>query len=328
MAKPGNVTLALTLIIASNFFYGLGENIANAYLPQLAKTGSIGRLSSFGFSLGYLGGLLALGLALWYVSHAQAAQQAANSFVPVTVLIASAIYAIASLPALFILRERPPPNSNTHQVNSSSIYTTFIQLRRTLMQLRDLPDLAKLYWAAAFYQSGVAVVITVAAIYAQQAMGFTQQESIMLILLVNITAAIGAFGFGFLQDRIGAKTTLLITLAGWLLMVALMLLTESRNAFWLAANIAGLCLGSSQSVGRALAGQLAPRDRCAEFYGMWGFFVRLAGIAGPLFYGLIHYFAGNNHRAAMLGTGLFFVAGILLVSRIDIARGIKCVEPH
>jgi UMF1 family MFS transporter len=171
------------------------------------------------------------------------------------------------------------------------------------------------------YQSGVQTVIALAAIYAQQAMGFTTQDTIVLVMLVNITASVGAFLFGQWQDRLGHRKTLALTLLGWCSMVLIAYLTTDRLGFWVAANIAGVCLGASQSAGRALVGYLAPADRHAEFFGLWGFAVKLASILGPLTYGAVTWLTDNDHRNAMLVTGMFFVLGLVVLFSVDPERG-------
>ena len=163
------------------------------------------------------------------------------------------------------------------------------------------------------YQSGVQTVIALSAIYAQMAMGFTTQDTIVLVLLVNITASLGAFLFGQWQDRLGHRRTLALTLLGWCAMVLIAYFTTDRMGFWVAANIAGVCLGASQSAGRALVGYLAPADRHAEFFGLWGFAVKLASILGPLTYGAVTWLTDNDHRSAMLITGVFFVLGLVVL---------------
>jgi len=142
----------------------------------------------------------------------------------------------------------------------------------------------------------------------------------MLVFLVNIASAAGAFLFGYWQDRIGHRRALTITLFGWLLMVGLAGIGRSVELFWLAAAVAGLCMGSSQSCGRAIVGLMAPSDRLAEFYGLWTFAVRLAAIIGPVTYGLVTWVTVGNHRLAILVTGLFFVAALLILRGIDISR--------
>ena len=164
-------------------------------------------------------------------------------------------------------------------------------------------------------------VITLAAVYAQQAMHFTTQQTIVMILIVNITAALGAFAFGYVQDKLGHKLSLALTLLGWLVMVGLAYTATTPNRFWLAANIAGLCLGASQSAGRALVGYLSPKSHRAEFFGLWGWAVKLASILGPMTYGAVVWITAGNHRMGMLLTGIYFLIGLFVLATIDVKRG-------
>jgi UMF1 family MFS transporter len=160
-----------------------------------------------------------------------------------------------------------------------------------------------------------------AAIYAEQALGFETADTVRLILLVNITAAIGAAVFGQVQDRLGHVRTLALTLGGWLLAIGLAWLSTGPGMFWLAANVVGICLGASQSAGRALVGYLSPAARRAEFFGLWGVAVKLSSILGPVSYGLVSWVSGGDHRLAMLITGTFFLAGLAMLRSVDTARG-------
>jgi MFS transporter, UMF1 family len=192
---------------------------------------------------------------------------------------------------------------------------------QTLRHATQFKDLLRFLCCIVLYQSGVQTVIALAAIYAQEAMNFTTQETIVLVLLVNITASLGAFLFGQWQDRLGHRRTLALTLLGWCSMVLIAYLTTDRVGFWVAANIAGVCLGASQSAGRALVGYLTPADRHAEFFGLWGLAVKLASILGPLTYGAVTWLTDNDHRTAMLITGMFFVLGLVVLKSIDPERG-------
>jgi UMF1 family MFS transporter len=125
------------------------------------------------------------------------------------------------------------------------------------------------------------------------------------------------------QDRIGHKPTIAITLALWLAMIVVAYVSTTRVEFWIAANLAGLALGASQSAGRALTGLLAPPARRAEFFGLWGLVTRASAIVGPVAYGAITWATGNQHRPAMLATGTFFVAGLALLVGLDVQRGYR-----
>jgi len=321
LAQPGNVALAIVLVILANWFYNTGESLVGAFLPELARPHALGKVSGWGWAFGYFGGMLTLGLSLAWVLAAQARGETAAQFVPVTMLITAAVFAIASVPIFLVLRERARP-----QGGAAGSGDAFARLRRTWRESGRFVDFRRLLVCGAFYQAGIAVVIALAAIYAEQVMRFTQTQTMALIFVVNIASAMGAFGFGYLQDRLGHRRALALTLVGWIAMVLVAGLGTSLAMFWLAAVLAGLCMGSSQSCGRAMVGALAPAGRLAEFFGLWAMAVRVAAIVGPLTYGLVTWLTAGNHRAAILGTGLFFVVGLLLLAGIDMARGARAAS--
>ncbi len=312
-AAPGAVALALVLVALSNFFFATGENLIAAFLPELADSEAMGRVSGWGWSFGYLGGIASLALSLAWITWAQKQGRGAGEFVPASMLITAALFALAAAPTFLLLRERARPQPGTADAWARVVLTL-----KDAVQFRDL---RRFLLCILFYQAGIAAVIALAAIYAQQAMGFTTQQTITLILVVNLTAAAGAFAFGYLQDRIGHVRAMAITLAGWIAMIAIAYLAEGAPAFWVAANLAGLCMGSSQAAGRAIVGYLAPPARLAEFFGLWGLAVKTASIFGPLTYGAVTWVFAGNHRLAMLSVGVYFVIGLVLLSGINIERG-------
>ena len=318
-AGPGNLWLAIPLIILSNFFYGSGENVIAAFLPELARGRALGRVSGWGWSLGYVGGLVSLGICLAYVSWAQGQGQQAEDFVPVTMLIVAFLFALSSLPTFLFLKERAVPQPHLRGMNT--LQESFARLGQTLRHAKLYRDLRRFLLCTVFYQAGIQAVITLAAIYAQQAMHFSTQQTILLIFVVNITAAIGAFLFGHLQDRIGHIPTIALTLLGWIIMVLLAWSAQTPPMFWLAANLAGICMGSSQSAGRALVGLLSPATRRAEFFGLWGMAVKLSSILGPVTYGLVSWISQGDHRLAILITGSYFVAGLFILFGVNVRRG-------
>ena len=319
--QPETLWFAVVCVIASNFFFGSGENLIAAFLPEIAKVRAMGRVSGWGWSLGYIGGLLTLGLCLLYVTWAEAHGQAATQFVPVTMLITAGIFALASLPTLLLLQERAVPFATPFATWDVRLREAWLDVWQTLRNLRQFADLRRFLLCSLFYQAGIMAVITLTAIYASQALKFTTQEILQLVLVVNITAAVGAFLFGHLQDRIGHVRAIALTLVGWIATILLAWGAHEPPLFWVAANIAGLCLGASQSAGRALVGVLAPPSRLAEFYGFWGLAVKLASIAGPLTYGITTWLTGGDHRRALLLTGSYFVIGLILLSGVQVARG-------
>jgi len=318
-AGQGDVALAMLLVAVSNYFFSVGEAVAGAFLPELARHDAMGKVSGWAWSFGYFGGMLTLGLSLAWVIAAQARGEPASQFVPVTMLIVAGVFLVAALPTLLMLRERTPPGGAAGA--DASLGAAFGRVGATLAKAREYRDFWQLLLCGAAYQAGISVVIALAAIYAEQAMGFSTQQTMMLIFLVNIASALGAFGFGYVQDRIGHKRALAITLLGWIAMVLVAAFSRSVESFWVAAVLAGLCMGSSQSCGRALVGYLAPARHLAEFFGLWALATRLSAVVGPLVYGLVTWVTAGDHRTAILVTGGFFVIGLALLRPLDVERG-------
>lgn len=313
----GDIALGMVLIVLSNFCFGTGENLIAAFLPEIADGEALGRVSGWGWSLGYFGGLISLGACLAYVAWAQGHGAEATQFVPGTMFITAAIFALASVPTFLFLRERAVPLGHAGGI----VRGTLARLSETLHQAQRYRELWRFLICLVFYQAGIQTVIALAAVYAQQVMGFTTRDTLVLFLVVNVTAAAGAFGFGQVQDRLGHVRTLVLTLIGWLAAVVLAWMMKGPALFWVVANLVGICLGSSQSAGRALVGYLSPPARTAEFFGLWGLAVKLSSILGPVTYGVVTWITAGDHRFAMLVTGIFFLIGIGILAGLNVERG-------
>lgn len=315
----GDIASGMLFVILATFMFGTGEDLIAAFLPEIASPRDMGRISGYGWSLGYIGGLLVLGVCLAYVHWAEARGQSATQFVPVTMLITAVAFAAAATPTFLWLRERARPQPRPG--GAGYVRIGFARVRETWQHARRFRDLFRFLITLAVYYCGIHTVIVLAAVYAQEVMGFATRDTILLILVVNVTAALGAFGFGFAQDRLGSVRTLTITLLVWVVALVLAYFIETRVGFWVVANLVGIALGSSQSAGRALVGQFSPPARCGEFFGLWGLAGKSAAIVGPLSYGVITYLSRGNHRLALLATAAFFVAGLVLLWRVDERRG-------
>jgi UMF1 family MFS transporter len=318
LVGPGQVALGLFILVLSNTFFSYGESLTASFLPELAKPEAMGRVSGWGWSLGYIGGMLTLGICLAYVLAAQARGETGGQFVPVTMLITAAIYGGAALITFRLLREHSPARP---EVPIQSVIQSLRSLRQTLREALPYRDFTQLLACAVAYQGGVAVAITLAAIYAEQVIGFEPQETMVLIFVLNIAAFVGALLFGHLQDRLGHKLALSLTLLGWAATCFIAALSTDKATFWWAAGIAGFCMGSSQSAGRAMAGLMVPPHRLGEFFGLWTFAIRLASILGPLTYGLITWLSDGNQRLAIGSTSVLFVLGLVLLMPVNVERG-------
>jgi len=319
LAGPGDVALAVVLVILATVMFASGENLIAAFLPEISTPQTIGRLSGYGWALGYLGGLLSLVLCLGYVTYAEQQGMEATQYVPVTNLIVAALFGIAALPTLLWLRERAGVAESFDRAHI--VRQGFSRLRATLHQAYLHTDLFRFLLALTTYYAGIHVVIVLAAVYAQEVMGFKTQDTIVLIMVVNVTAAIGAFLFGHLQDRIGSLRCIAITLVIWIAAIVCAYFAVDELLFWVAANLIGTALGGAQSAGRALVGQFTPAGRQGEFFGLWGLATKLSAIVGPLTYGGMVYLFAGDHRIALLSTLVFFVLGLVMLATVNEKRG-------
>lgn len=151
--------------------------------------------------------------------------------------------------------------------------------------------------------------------------------TVLLIIVVNITASIGAFLFGFIEDKIGSKNTILITLFIWIVTVTSAYFITTKNLFWVVANLAGISMGASQSSARALVGLFSPKIKSAEFFGFWGFFGKLSAIIGLLSFGAMSYIFSSN-RIAIVSTIFYFLLGIVILLFVNEKRGIKAAMEY
>lgn len=323
---PGEVVLSMILVTLSAIMFAQGENLIAAFLPELVTKEKMGRLSGYGWCVGYFGGLLTLAGCLGIIFWGQQQGWADTKIIPITLLLTAAIFALTASPTFIWLRERAVAQPGAE--NTAYFTVSFNRLRHTFKQAIHFQDLFRFLLTLAVYQAGVSTVIVLAAIYAQEVMGFGRQELIILIMVVNITAAVGAFVCGHLQDKIGSVPTLKMTLVLWITAVLIAFYATSTTHMWIAGNVIGIAMGSSQAVGRALVSKFTPAERAGEFLGLWGVVIRLSAIIGPLSYGVVNYLTAGNHRQALLSTLLFFVAGLLLLTRVDESRGKLAAENY
>jgi len=319
LVGPGDIGLGMVLVTLSAIMFASGENLIAAFLPELVAEENMGRMSGYGWGLGYFGGLLTLAICLAYITWAKQHGLSETHFVPVTLLITASIFMLAAVPTFIWLRERAIPAVWDKSLSALSLSVT--RLVHTFKEASRFRDLVWFLITLGVYQSGVSTVVVLAAIYAQEVMGFDTQSLILLIMVVNVTAAVGALICGHFQDRVGSVPTLAITLVIWIVAVIVAIYATKPIHMWIAGNIIGLAMGASQAVGRALVSKFSPTERAGEFLGLWGFVNRLSAIIGPLSYGLINYWSNGNHRWSLMSTLLFFIVGLMLLAKVNEPRG-------
>lgn len=318
LVGPGDVLLASTLVVVSAAAFAAGENFIAAFLPEIAPPEQMGRISGYGWAWGYFGGLTSLALCLGYLAWSGSMGVTAQEAVPFTNVLVAVLFGLAALPTFLWLKERRERSG----ISSGWGYVRvgFARLGTTLREARRFGELFKLLLCLGTYHCGIQAVVGVAAIFTQETLGFTAADNIRLILVLNLSAAAGAFLFGTLQDRLGSKRTIGLTLLLWIVTTLGAYFVERRRTFWLIGNLAGLAMGSSQSAGRAMIGLFSPPAKAAEFFGLWGMAVKASAVVGLLSYGWLTWATGS-HRTAVLSTAAFFVVGLLLLLPIDEKKG-------
>jgi UMF1 family MFS transporter len=316
---PGMTTVGLALYIAANIGFAGGGVFIDSFLPGISNESNAGRISGIKWGLGYTSGLVAtflcLDLSKNIVSNPTPEQLSQARLIPVVVAV---YYAVAVIPTFLFLRDRSvrqplPPGE-------SYLTVGFRQLKRTLKHIRRYSELFKLLIAFLVYNDGVVTVIYFAALYASVTIGFTTEEIALMFIAMNVVAAAGAFSFGWIADRIGQKRTIFISLTIWIAAVVLAYFSYSKASFYGVAALAGVGIGSCQSVTRSLLALFTPKQNAAEFFGFLGIAGKALAFLGPIIFGTISRQTGSQ-RPAILSIGVFFVLGMILLSFVDEKRG-------
>ena len=319
-AMPGQVFKALFWFTVGNIAFEMGGVFYNAFLPDVAPPDRIGRISGYGWALGYVGGLTALGLALvgfvdtdtpWF-----GLSKVAYQHIRATNLLVAGWFAVFSLPLFLWVGERPAPPG----ASGAPLSDSFRRLATTLREIRRYPDIVRLLLARLFYADGLNTVFAFGGIYAAGTFGFTFKELLFFGMVLNVAAGFGAFALGFVDDWLGGKRTIQISLLGFVAATVTALLTGRRMLFWGAGLLIGLCGGPNQAASRSLMGRFVPADKRNEFYGLFAFSGKATAFMGPFLLGELTRFFGSQ-RAGMAVVLVFFVIGLVLIQRVDEERG-------
>lgn len=320
-AVPGQAALALCLFVVSNVAFSVGENFMSSFLPELSTPQNIGRISGFAWGLGYVGGLLSLAAIYPLLAGGFTAENLPA--LRLAWLVCALFFLVAGVPTFLLLRERalPTPGLTWTELGAAGLR----RVAETAREIRHFSQLARFLVAFFLFQAGLTTMFAFAGIYAIDTVGFEAADLIILFLVLNVAAALGALGFGFIQDRIGVKPTIQITLVLWIAICAAAYFVHTQGQFWGIAMAAGLGIGSLQSAARSMVGLFAPVEKSGEFFGFWGLGGKAAYAVGPLVFGLVSTATGSQ-RYAILSTGAFFLLGLLFMIPVDAAAGRRAAE--
>ena len=219
----------------------------------------------------------------------------------------------------FFYLPEPPARQTGDKLSLAASYRRILQTFRELQRYREI---FKLLLARLVYNDGLITVFAFGGIYASGTFGFTFEEVLFFGIIVNIAAGIGAWCFGYLDDRLGGKLTIQITLVGFVIAATIAVVPQEKIWFWIAGILVGLFAGPNQSASRSLMGRFVPQNKETEFYGFYAFSGKATAFLGPLLMGVITQASGSQ-RFGMATVGLFFIVGGLLLRTVDEQKGIR-----
>jgi len=311
-AGPGMAVMAALLFVLANMGFEGGLVFYDAYLKELASDKSVGRLSGYGFAMGYLGALSILLLVKPLLAKGIVLANAPN--VQMSFLVAALFFALFAAPIFLALRDEK--KESRPAISLTALRQSIREVKFTVQHIMHYPDLARFLLAYFFYNDAILTIIAFSSIYAQNTLGFTTGDLILFFMLVQTTAIIGSIIFGFITDKIGPKRTIVITLIIWFVVVVAALLANSKELFFLVGMLAGMSMGSSQAASRSMMTKLTPREHITEFFGFYdGTFGKASAVVGPLLFGVVSSYAGSQ-KAALASLLLFFTIGLLLMTRV------------
>ncbi|WP_150304664.1 MFS transporter [Pseudomonas saliphila] len=332
--EPGWIVPAMLLIILSNFAYSMGEGFVASFLPDLGPRQALGWISGLGWGVGYIGGLVATAFTLYFLGDVSAENYEVIRWVGP---FAAGFFLVAAIPTFIWLKER---GSKRETPAGQSLFSVgMLRVGTTFKEIHQFRDLRSLLISIFFSMAGIYIIIAFSFIYGAQVIGWNEEIRAFMFITVQITAALGAFAFGALQSRLGARLTYILTLLLWLVAILAIWQTpnltgllrawlgvdwEPQHVFLFAGALAGTSLGASQSAGRALVGVLTPLGKSAEFFGLWGTASKLAAVFGILGLGLVQWAFGLAD--AILFCMALFTVAIFTVLPVNEARGTQVAE--
>jgi UMF1 family MFS transporter len=309
---PGQVAAALVILVIANVAFELAGVFYNAYLPELTTSDRIGRLSGWGWGVGYIGGLLALGVALltlalpetpWFGFSVENGEN-----IRATNLLVAAWLIVFSLPVVLWLHDRRPSG----QPQGGVVRRSFGQLLTTFREIRRHRETVKFLVARLFYNEGLVTIFAFGAIYASGTFGFSLTEVLVFGIVINLAAGLGAIFMGYIDDWLGAKRTIVISLVGLIVAATIGVSAENPAWIWVVGVVIGIFSGPNQAASRSLMGRYVPPGMANEFYGFFAFSGKLSAFIGPSSLAFVTALS-ESQRAGMAVVIVLFAIGLLLL---------------
>jgi UMF1 family MFS transporter len=309
---PDSILLALVLVAIGNFAFEIAIVFYNAMLPEICPEDRLGRLSGWGWGLGYAGGLVCLVIVLFGFVQAEAPpfglDRGAAEHVRISGPIAALWYALFALPLFLILPDRRGTGAGAW----GAVRKGFGQLAGTLRALRGRGAILRFLIGRMIYTDGLNTLFAFGGVYAAGTWGMEVEEVIMFGIALNLTAGLGAAGFAWIDDWIGARRTILISLVGLMILGAGILIVTDKTWFWILGAAIGIFFGPAQAASRSLMARMAPPDMRAEMFGLYALSGKATAFVGPAVLGWVTVLA-NSQRVGMATVLAFFLVGFVIL---------------
>jgi MFS transporter, UMF1 family len=313
--EPSYLWIALVLLAAGAVFQEFAVVSYNAMLPQVSTPESIGRVSGFGWSMGYFGGIFLL--LICYVGFIApdvgwfGVTSAGGLNIRAVAVFSAVWFAVFAIPVLLAVPEKPP-GPKRRRVSFFASYPLLLSDIKALFR-RDR-NAVKFLIASALYRDGLAAIFSFGAILAVSVYGLAQSSVLIFGIAANIVAAIGALGMGAVEDRIGPKKVIMISLIGLITTAMILLFARGTTMFWIFGLLLTLWVGPAQASSRSFMARVAPAGREGEMFGLYATTGRAASFLAP---GLFALFSGLfSDRIGIVGIALVLLAGTLLLARV------------
>jgi UMF1 family MFS transporter len=298
----GTIFWGIFLFVLANIGFEAGLVFYDAFLPEITEPKNYGRVSGYGFAMGYLGSLATLAIVYPFINSNKTKE---------TFVVSAIFFLVFSIPLFLFLKD-----SRKNIIRQESYIKIGVgRVLDTVKHLKYYKNLATFLLAFFFYIEGVNTIIYFSGNYASTTLGFSETELLIFFITVQTTAILGSVLFGIIADSIGQKKTIMITLLLWLLTVVLAIVIRDKSGFYIVGLLAGSAMGSSQSTSRSLMSKLTPSDKKTEFFGFYSFFGKSSAVLGPLVFGFVSYITGSQ-RVAIFTIGFFFLIGLFILSKV------------
>ena len=302
----GDVFLALTFVVISNISFEMGTVFCNSYLNDLSSKKNIGKISGNAWGLGFLGGLLALlvSFLLFDVNNSSEVKQV-NLFV-------AAWFLIFSLPTFFFLKD-----SKRQKINKENISSSFSSILQTFKEISKYKIIVRFLIARLFYNDGLITIFALGGIFAIGTLNFSMQEVLILGIVLNVFAALGSFVFGLIEDRIGVRKVINLSLVILVISTFLAFISPwtiyPKLFFWISGVLLGTMVGPNQSCSRSYMAQIIPEDKKNEFFGFYAFTGKATSFLGPLMFGFLTKI--YSQQIGLLSVLVFFIIGLIIFNK-------------